>query len=103
MSVHAPEGSYERADEYPVVLDPVAQRAVLVPEKGLPLVRELFGILNRHRLTITSVARRSGVNISTICDWRSRRSPTLVNIEAVLNACGYELVIRKRGDVSDDV
>ena len=99
----AVEGSYERAEEYPEVLDPAARRAVLVPENASPLVRELFELLNRHKITIASVARKSGVQVSTISDWRARRSPTVVNLQAVFNAAGHELVVRPLGQSDDDV
>lgn len=94
----AVEGSYERTQEYPVVLDPAAQRDLLVPENASPLIRQLFELLNRRKITIASVARKSGVQVSTICDWRSRRSPTVANLQAVLNAIGYELVIGRRDE-----
>ena len=91
-------GPYRRTEEYPAVLGHASKRTVLVPENASRLVRELFEILNRNKFTIRAVAQRSGVNEGTISDWRARRSPTLANIEAVLNACGYELSIRERND-----
>ena len=42
----AVEGSYERAEEYPVVLDRAAQRSVMVPENASLLIRQLFELFN---------------------------------------------------------
>jgi transcriptional regulator with XRE-family HTH domain len=53
--------------------------------------------LNR---SFESIAFESGVNRSTIAGWTSGRFPigSVANVEAVLNALGYELVARKRED-----
>ena len=70
---------------------------VYVPENATPVVRKLFQLINLHHVGLKQLAKRSGVGLSTITDWRSRRSPSLANIEATLNALGYELTVRKRG------
>ena len=69
---------------------------VYVPENASPVVRKLFQLINLHHVGLKQLSKRSGVALSTIADWRNRRSPSLANIEATLNALGYELTVRKR-------
>ena len=64
-----------------------------VPKHSPHLVRELFNIMNEHKLMITDVAADSGVSNRTISDWRYTRSPSLSAFEAVLNNMGYDLQI----------
>jgi hypothetical protein len=64
-----------------------------------PLVRRLFELINEDPLmTFKVLKERSGVQIDTMSQWRYAHSPALVTFEAVLNAAGYELCIRKRKD-----
>ena len=66
-----------------------------VPETGSTVVIRLFQIINQQRVTLGDLERTSGVRSGTISDWRCTRSPSLQNIQAVLNALGYELRIAK--------
>ena len=67
-----------------------------IPKKAHPLVRRLFEILNDQHLVVSDIAERAGIKASTISDWRYRRSPSVQNFEAAINALGYELHIRQR-------
>lgn len=64
-----------------------------IPDKALPLVRELYEMMNRQKLMIKDVAEGSGVSPATVSDWRYTRSPSLQTFEAVLNNAGYKLQI----------
>ena len=64
-----------------------------VPKSAHPLVKELFKVMNTHKLTLKDVASKSGVEARTISHWRYNRSPTLLNFEATLNSIGYKLKI----------
>jgi hypothetical protein len=64
-----------------------------IPEHAPPLVRELFGLLNKHKLLIQHACDGSGVSRATVSEWRYRRTPTLSSFEAVLTNLGYELRI----------
>ena len=64
-----------------------------------PLVRQFYELVNEDPfLTFKVLKERSGVQIDTMSQWRYQHSPALVTFEAVLNAAGYELCIRKRRD-----
>ena len=77
-------------------------RSKYVPDCGHPAVRFIFSEMNRQRASLGQVERRSGVTGEAIRKWRRQRSPNLVLVEAVLNALGYELVIRKMHDGDDE-
>ena len=78
-----------------------SKRVLKVPSRGLPLVRLLFDLINQENVALSTVSKRSGVSVSTISDWRWRRSPSVTNLEAVLNVMGYELSIRRKGAEND--
>ena len=63
-----------------------------------PIVRQFIAILNRERITLTSVAARAGLERHTLAMWRVRRNPNLVTLEAALNAIGYELRVTRARD-----
>ena len=67
-----------------------------IPKHAHPLVRQLFEIMNRERVTISGVSNLSGLASASISQWRYARNPTIVNFEAALNALGYELRIVHR-------
>lgn len=53
-------------------------------------------ISDKNQTTYQELARRAGVHYNTIQRWRHKgNSPSLGDIEAVLNAMGYELVIKE--------
>lgn len=65
---------------------------IKVPERGSPFTREVFELINRERIYLGEVARRSGLSTATIVKWRVR-SGLIDNIAAVLDTLGYELMI----------
>lgn len=72
-----------------------------IPERAHPLVRQLVGLLNKHKTTISEVAPRAGVATSTISAWRYRANPSLENFEAVLNVLDLELCIRPKSEAAE--
>jgi hypothetical protein len=68
-----------------------------------PLVREFVELLNRDRLTLTEVERRSGISRCVMHRWRIRSNPSVAMFQAALNAMGYELRIApRRAEDRDD-
>lgn len=61
-----------------------------------PLVRFLFEEMTRQHLTNPVVAKQAGVSRCALWEWRNRTTPKVSDLEACLNAIGYELVIRRR-------
>lgn len=69
----------------------------LVPvTRGHPLVREMFALLAKSELSLHALADRAGLSRGTMVRWTATNSPTVANLEAALNAFGYELVIQQR-------
>lgn len=64
-----------------------------IPPHAHPIVRRLFEIMNSQQTLLREVSRRSGIAYDTISCWRTNRQPSLPNIEAALNAVGYEIKI----------
>ena len=64
-----------------------------VPDAAHELVRDLFNLMNDHKLLVGDVADGSGVSPRAISDWRYRRSPTVQSFQAVLRNFGYRLAI----------
>ena len=64
-----------------------------VPEKGHPLVRDLYQLMNANKILIKDLVQPSGVKATTISEWRYRRTPNVASLEAVLNALGFKLDI----------
>ena len=62
-----------------------------------PLVKHIFTAMNERRITKKAMAQKAGVEYSSFASWQYRGyRPHLANLEACLNALGYELVVRKR-------
>lgn len=70
-----------------------------VPSNQNPLVARLVELMNFAEIGCHELCRSAGVSASSIHAWRTRSNPTVANLEAVLNALGYELTIRKRDHV----
>lgn len=64
-----------------------------IPEQANPLVRELFRLMQKHRVGVLEISHRSGINKNTLKDWRARTCPTVDNIEACFNSIGYTLAV----------
>ena len=67
-----------------------------VPPKAHPLVRRLIRLANAQQVTLTEIAKESGVGAHTISNWRYRSAPSLANLEAALIVLGYQLKIVER-------
>ena len=66
-----------------------------IPKHAHPFVRTLYRQMNRQRTTMLEVAERSGLRRQTIWDWANRVDPRLSDLEAALNAIGFELVVQE--------
>tara|TARA_R100001086_G_scaffold175184_1_gene96427 strand:- start:320 stop:541 length:222 start_codon:yes stop_codon:yes gene_type:complete len=60
-----------------------------------PAIHQFAKIIDENNISIPALADKSGVDYSTIHTWFRKNSPTLINFESVLQAIGYELVIRE--------
>lgn len=59
-----------------------------------PLVRQLYGIINRQKLLIAWISERAGYGRDTIYNWgKTRKSPTVTALQDTLNSIGYRLII----------
>lgn len=61
-------------------------------------------IIKENYKKISVLAKKSGVNAQTIGHWKMDgvNNALLSNVNAVLNACGYELAIVRKCEVDDD-
>jgi hypothetical protein len=64
-----------------------------------------LAVLNEERLrlgmSLGEMEDRSGISINSVYAWRScARSPTLVNIVAVAETFGFEVIMRRRDNGS---
>jgi hypothetical protein len=66
-----------------------------IPERGDPIVRQFYEVINTERLLVIDIAKKTGIAPETIAAWR-QRNPRLGLFHAALNSMGYELCIRKR-------
>lgn len=62
-----------------------------------PTVQWVWEEINNRALSQHDVAAQAGVSSSAMRRWRAgEREPSYQGLEAVVNALGYELVLRKR-------
>lgn len=62
-------------------------------------VKLIWRSVNTEMWSQEELERRSGVSVSAVRKWRRGvRSPRLIEIEAVLNTLGYELVARLKDE-----
>mgnify|MGYP001080586753 CR=1 FL=1 len=66
-------------------------RSLTIPQGCHPLVRELFEEMHAQRCGARDMADRSGVNVNTLKDWRTRTQPRIADLEACFNVLGYTL------------
>lgn len=60
-----------------------------------PFVRWIWAEINRQKCSQQDVALRSGVSDSAMRKWRlANRNPRITELEAVINALGYRIVLR---------
>ena len=83
----------------PVLRRPHPKRAACpVAPHAHPLAREFFELLDRQGVALTDIAARAGLGVATLVKWKYRHAPTVVALEAALNALGYELRIAPARD-----
>lgn len=68
-------------------------KVLAIPEHVHPVVKEIWRIAVDQRVTMAEISRRSGVDYSTVMNWRCGPNPSLVNVDAVLGAMGYRLKV----------
>lgn len=60
-----------------------------------PFVRWIWAEINRQKCSQHDVCARSGVSASAMRKWRlNSRNPRITELEAVVNALGYRIVLR---------
>jgi len=64
------------------------------------LMRRIRFLIDEHEVTCSAVERRAGIALQSIERW-NRTKPRLENVEAALEALGYELCIRRAADHAD--
>ena len=74
-------------------------RGFFVHESCCDVVKRLAQIIREDEVNIPDLADEAGVHYGTIHGWFKRHSPSVMNMQSVLHAMGYELIIRKREDV----
>jgi DNA-binding phage protein len=68
---------------------------IVLTGEAHPLVRRMVDVMNAERTSFTEIAKRAGIDRSTIRTW-DKHLPRLDHFEAVLDALGLELFIRPR-------
>lgn len=64
---------------------------------NIPLVKDLFEVIDRSGLTLTELANKAGVHARTIQNWRvANTNIALVNLQAVAGAVGLDVVLQKK-------
>lgn len=66
------------------------------PVSNDPLILQLSDIVGKR--STKQIAHRAGLGVPTLLAWFAGHSPTIRNLQAVLNVLGYELTITKRED-----
>lgn len=63
-----------------------------------PIVQRIFQEMLTQQVTYSDLADRAGITRETISAWRTRNSPSLANVVAVLGVLGYELEVVETRD-----
>lgn len=67
-----------------------------------PFVRRIWNEMEEQRVSQLALQDCTGINVKTLTSWfRGKHSPKLLDVEAVLNALGYELKLVARTDELD--
>ena len=61
-----------------------------------PFVKFLFAQMYHEGITTLELSKRTGICRDTIKGWRTKSTPRLMDMEAALNAIGFELKIGVR-------
>jgi|TARA_R110000744_G_scaffold380337_1_gene500818 transcriptional regulator with XRE-family HTH domain len=73
------------------------------PEDGDPIIGKIIELTNKSKMSSSQVCKKAGISINAITGWKAshgvgQRNPSLRKVQAVLDALGYKLVVRK-GDL----
>lgn len=73
------------------------QKQIIPDGRGVhPFVRWIWRQVNEDMWSQEDLARKSGVSASAMRKWRKgERNPRISELEAVINAMGYKLVIKE--------
>lgn len=73
------------------------QRQIVPEGRGVhPIIRWIWKRVNLDEWSQEDLAKRSGVTSSAMRKWRrGERNPRISELEAVVNAMGYKIVIRE--------
>jgi DNA-binding phage protein len=77
-------------------LTPRCGGARLLPPspKANPIFHWMYEEVTRQQVSMLSVAKRAGFDVGTIRSWwAGKTSPTLADVQAVVNALGYKMVV----------
>lgn len=66
---------------------------ISVPERGHPIIRTIFYLMNREQIGFADLAQRAGIHANTIKNWQVATTPNLALADAVLGVFGYKLVL----------
>ncbi|MBS7812296.1 hypothetical protein [Roseococcus pinisoli] len=88
MSGHSTDGRRPRPKIVPW------RRRIRQPTLGSPLVRFVFTAANAKRVSLSEVARASGLERKTLHRWQGHSTALLAPVEAALGALGYRLVVQ---------
>ena len=74
------------------------QRQIIPNGKGIhPFVRWVWRRINADNWSQEDLAKRAGVTSSAMRKWRrGERNPRISELEAVINALGYRLLIKEK-------
>lgn len=68
------------------------------------LIFEFVGLRKKNEISQGELSRISGVDKSIICRYEKRdHVPNLLNFTKILNAMGYELCIRKKEKLNENI
>ena len=68
-------------------------KKVTIPEGVHPFVKFVFASMRDQRLGYGVVQEKAGVHRGLLSNWRTKYTPNIVNLEAILNVLGYKLAI----------
>lgn len=77
------------------------RRINLLVTNGSPTVQSLFKIAREKNMTQNEMSRQTGIVATTLKSWRIRNQPRITDLEAALNALGYELEVVKIQEAAD--
>lgn len=74
-----------------------AKQTFVIPTRGHPVIRRLAMLLAQRHGQKSEIARDAGVAYKNLALWcKGVSSPSMHNLDAVLNVLGYEIAIVER-------